>query len=75
LPGPSLIKKLNKSVRCCYHDDPEENPCESGQRLEEPVGDGRLVVGGEGELLGQAVQVLDRLGRNVIKVDLKSSNV
>jgi hypothetical protein len=43
--------------------------------LEEPVGDGRLVVGGEGELLSQAVQVLDRLGRNVIKVDLKSSNV
>jgi hypothetical protein len=57
-----------------YHYDPQDYSSETGERLEEPVGDGGLVVRGEVELVGQAVQVFNWLSSHVIKVNLKSSN-
>ena len=51
------------------HDDEEADASESGQRLEQPVGDGRLEVGRETQFFGQAAQMFHRLRRHVVEVD------
>ena len=58
-----------------YHDNPEKNSSNSGEGLEEPVADGGLVVCGKVELVGQAVQVLNGLGGNMVKVDLQENEI
>ena len=54
------------------HHYPEEDSGKPCQGLEEPVADGRLVVGGESELLGQALQVFYRLSGHVVEIHLKT---
>ena len=54
-----------------YHDNPEHNSSDSGEGLEEPVADGGLVIRIKVELISQAVQVLNWLGGDMVKVNLK----
>ena len=84
LASPSYNKPANicrclelqeKQSNLPYHYDPQNNSSETGERLEEPVGDGGLVVRGEVEFVGQAVQVFDWLSGHVVKVNLKSNIV
>ena len=53
----------------CAHDDVQGDAREAGQRLEEPVGDSGLPIRRKVELFGEAVQVLNGLGADVVKVD------
>ena len=55
-----------------YHDNPEHNSSYSCESLEEPVADGGLVIRIKVELIGQAVQVLNWLGGDMVKVNLEN---
>ena len=51
------------------HGCPEHHPRDSGEGLEEPVGNVGLSVAAEVDLFAEAEQVLNGLGANVVEVD------
>ena len=50
------------------HRDPEDDSGQTGQSLEQPVGNVGLLVAAEPELRTEAVEVLQRLGGHVVEV-------
>ena len=57
------------------HGCPEHDPRDSGEGLEEPVGNVRLSVAAEVDLFAEAEQVLNGLGANVVEVDKMADTV
>ena len=57
------------------HDDKEEDARDARQSLEQPIGDGRLKVARQADLLRQAAQMFHRLSGHVVEVDDVSDRV
>ena len=57
------------------HDDPEDDPGDSSQSLEEPVGDVWFPVAGEPELWRETVKMLQRLSGDMVEVGEMTNSV